>query len=89
MHAHCEEGLLEVDISGKQLILHRGSERQIFYQLAHSGKHTENEMSHFLDCVENGEVPLTRGTSARHSLHAIWRLYEAEENAAWADLYDI
>lgn len=89
VHAHCDEGLLEADISGKQLILHRGSERHILYQLAHSSKHTENEMSHFLDCVEKGEVPLTSGPSALRSLRAIWRLYEAEENSAWADLCDI
>ena len=89
LHAHCNEGLLEADISGKQLILHRGSERQILYQLTQSGKHTENEMSHFLDCVERGEEPLTSGQSAIHSLRAIWRLYDAEENAAWADLSDI
>ena len=88
-HAHCDEGMLEADISGKQLVLHRGSERKILYQLSNTGKHTENEMGHFLDCIERDETPITNGPAALKSLRTIWRLYQAEEKAAWADLSDL
>ena len=88
-HAHCDEGMLEADITGKQLVLHRGSERQVLYQLSNTGKHTENEMGHFLDCIERDETPITNGPDALKSLRIIWRLYQAEEKAAWADLSDL
>jgi len=88
-HAHCDEGMLEADITGKQLVLHRGSERQVLYQLSNTGKHTENEMGHFLDCIERDETPITNGPDALKSLRTIWRLYQAEEKAAWADLSDL
>ncbi len=86
MHAHCDEGMLEADITGKQLLLHKGSESQVLLQLADSGKHTENEMSHFLDCIETGATPLTDGCTAVRSLRTIWRLYAAEAQREWADL---
>jgi len=88
-HAHCDEGMLEADITGKQLVLHRGSERQVLYQLSNTGKHTENEMGHFLDCIERDETPITNGPAALKSLRTFWRLYQAEEKAAWADLSDL
>lgn len=88
-HAHCDDGLLEADITGKQLLLHRGSETSVLLQLADSGKHTENEMAHFLDCIETGQAPLTDGPSALRSLRAIWLLYAAEDGSQWADLRDV
>jgi predicted dehydrogenase len=50
------------------------------------GKHTENEMAHFLDCVETGARPLTDGPGSLQGLRVIWRLYEAEGRHAVADL---
>lgn len=88
-HAHCDEGMLEADITGKQLLLYRGKEKHVLHQLSDSGKHTENEMGHFLDCIEKGATPLTNGRSALQSLRTIWQLYKAEENMAWADLSGI
>ncbi len=85
-HAHCDEGLLEADITGKQLLLHQGDQTSVLLELADSGKHTESEMAHFLDCIENGHPPLTDGSSALRSLRAIWHLYAAENGSQWADL---
>ena len=84
-HAHCTEGMLEADISGGRLIAHRGGEEKLLLE-AESGKHTENEMVHFLDCIETGEQPLTDGAGSLQGLRVIWRLYEAEERGLFADL---
>ncbi|MGA1197798.1 MAG: hypothetical protein ACO36I_15010, partial [Candidatus Latescibacterota bacterium] len=51
-----------------------------------SGKHTENEMAHFLDCIETGQQPLTDGQGSLQGLRVIWRLYEAEQEGRMADL---
>ena len=40
----------------------RGQEDVLFE--AEPGKHTENEMAHFLDCIETGQTPLTDGRSS-------------------------
>ncbi|MDE2800756.1 MAG: hypothetical protein OXI94_18980, partial [Gemmatimonadota bacterium] len=53
---------------------------------AEPGKHTENEMAHFLDCIETGQTPLTDGKSSLQGLRVIWRLYEAEQAGHIADL---
>jgi predicted dehydrogenase len=84
IQAHCDEGMLEADITGKQLALYRGDQRQTLQQLADSGKHTENEMAHFLDCVETGNLPQTHARDALQSLRVIWRLYAAEERGELA-----
>ena len=51
-----------------------------------AGKHTENEMAHFLDCIERGQTPQTDGEAGLQSLRVIWRLYEAEQRGVVADL---
>jgi predicted dehydrogenase len=53
---------------------------------ADTGKHTENEMAHFLDCIESGRQPLTDGPGSLQGLRLIWRLYEAEQLGVMADL---
>ncbi len=85
-HAHCTEGMIEVAFGDKKLIAHTEAGEEVLLELAVSGKHTENEMSHFLDCIETGNTPLTNGRDSLASLRVIWRLYEAEEKGGIADL---
>ena len=85
IHAHCTEGLIEADITGGKLNhIFRGEETELL--TSESGKHTENEMAHFLDCIETGQEPLTNGPDSLQGLRVIWRLYEAEAEGRMADL---
>ncbi|MFT5366890.1 MAG: putative dehydrogenase [Candidatus Latescibacterota bacterium] len=85
IHAHCTEGMIEADITGSKLVhIHRGEETLLLE--SESGKHTENEMAHFLDCIETGQQPLTDGHGSLQGLRVIWRLYEAEQEGRIADL---
>jgi predicted dehydrogenase len=90
-HAHCTDGMLEAQISQGRLILHRDAaedavgREQVLFE-AEPGKHVENELLHFVECVETGRRPLTDGPSSLRSLQVIWRLYEAEERSVVADL---
>ena len=90
-HAHCTGGMLEGQISTGRLILHRdaeeeatGRERLLFE--AEPGKHVQHELSHFVDCIESGQRPVTDGARSLQSLRVIWRLYEAEQRGTVADL---
>lgn len=98
-HAHCTEGMLEADITGGRLFLHTGKTRETageglrgrpgegeLLMEAERGKHTENEMAHFLDCIESARQPLTDGPGSLQGLRVIWRLYEAEDQGRVADL---
>jgi len=85
IHAHCTEGMVEADISGSKLVYHHRGEEEVL-MTSESGKHTENEMAHFLDCIEKGQQPLTDGTGSLQGLRVIWRLYEAEQENRIADL---
>ncbi len=96
-HAHCEHGMLEIDLRAGQLIAHtRAAEHvsgqaanqqqeEILLQAEHA-KPTEEEMVHFLDCIETGAKPLTDPVGSLEGLQIIWKLYEAEENNQIADL---
>jgi predicted dehydrogenase len=85
IHAHCTEGMIEADVTGNKLVhIHRGQETLLLE--TESGKHTENEMAHFLDCIETGQKPLTDGHGSLQGLRVIWRLYEAEQEGRVADL---
>ena len=86
IHAHCSEGMIEADITGHRLLVHAGGERKLLMEGAAGGKHTENEMAHFLDCIERRHTPLTDGAAGLQSLRVIWRLYEAERRGVVADL---
>jgi len=98
-HAHCTEGMLEADITGGRLLAHTGRTRETageslrgrggdgeLLMEAEAGKHTENEMAHFLDCIDSGRTPLTDGPGSLQGLRVIWRLYEAEQKREVADL---
>ena len=98
-HAHCTGGMLEADIANGKLFLHSGKTRETAGESldgrtgdgellieSDSSKHTENEMVHFLDCIETGRHPLTDGQGSLQGLRVIWRLYEAEKEGKVADL---
>ena len=96
-HAHCEEGMIELALKPGQLIAHtRGEEHQAGKAVARqqeevlmeapNAKHTELEMAHFIDCIETGAKPLSDPVGSLEGLQVIWKLYEAEEHNAMADL---
>ncbi|HVF11358.1 MAG TPA: Gfo/Idh/MocA family oxidoreductase [Abditibacteriaceae bacterium] len=85
-HAHGTEGLLEADFRRGQLFGIRGDKETVLLQTDGDDKNLENEMAHFLDCIEKNRKPLTDGPSSLQGLRVIWRLYEAEEKRAVADL---
>ena len=95
-HAHCEEGMLELDFYAGKLYLHSemskhipGSEditNSVVLMEAPGVKHTANELAHFFDCLETGAQPLTDPVSSLEGLEVIWRLYDAEEKRQLADL---
>lgn len=92
-HAHCTEGMLEFrqhsdEFDGEQIIFHKGGRQEVLLS-AESAKPTRNEMIHFLDCVESGREPITNARDSLEGLRVIWRLYEAEEEGAMADLRGI
>ena len=90
-HAHCEQAMLEAQVTQGRLILHRGAaedvagREQLLLETG-PGKHVERELAHFIECVETGARPLTDGLSSLQSLRVIWRLYEAEKKGIVADL---
>ena len=86
IHAHCSEGMIEADITRHRLLAHVGGERKLLMESQVGGKHTENEMAHFIDCIDRRQTPLTDGTASLQSLRVIWRLYEAEQRGVVADL---
>jgi len=96
-HAHCEKGMLEIDLAGGKLIAHKEmkehvpgetDEREKTETLLHApfAKPTEVEMAHFADCIESGRKPLTDAVGSLEGLKVIWSLYEAEEQNKLADL---
>ncbi|MDE0070639.1 MAG: Gfo/Idh/MocA family oxidoreductase [Caldilineaceae bacterium] len=93
-HAHCTEGMLEGQISRGRLLLHQGAlekeqgGEKLLLEAA-VGKHVENELLHFVDCLERGRRPLTDGRRSLRSLRVIWKLYEAEARGVVADLRSI
>ncbi|MBN1401878.1 MAG: Gfo/Idh/MocA family oxidoreductase [Anaerolineae bacterium] len=90
-HAHCEEAMLEAQVTQGRLILRRGASedgpaREEVLLEAEQGKQTERELAHFVTCVESGARPLTDARRSLQSLRVIWRLYEAERLGVVADL---
>jgi predicted dehydrogenase len=89
-HAHCTEGMIEADFAqGKLFTIVGGKIEEVPLEtggLPPGSKPTDNEMMHFLDCVETGVPPLTDGPSSLQGLRVIWRLYEAEGAGRFADL---
>ncbi|MBP1993327.1 Gfo/Idh/MocA family protein [Paenibacillus eucommiae] len=97
-HAHCEQGMLEVNYTDNKLYFHQGMkeeragihlsspETEVLMELEQSEKITHYEISHFAECVLEGKKPLTDGPESLQGLRVIWRLYEAEEKEVVADL---
>ena len=84
-HAHCTGGMLEAAFRPGKLIAHVGQEEEVLVESPMT-KPTEEELRHFLDCIDTGQKPLTDGPSSLQGLRVIWRLYEAEEKGIIADL---
>jgi predicted dehydrogenase len=84
-HAHGTEGFLEADFRHGRLVEIHGTDERILLQ-ADGDKHLENEMTHFIECIEQNKQPLTDGPSSLQGLRVIWRMYEAEEQRRIADL---
>ncbi|MBV7332144.1 Gfo/Idh/MocA family oxidoreductase [Chloroflexi bacterium TSY] len=90
-HAHCTGGMLEGQISQGRLLFHRGAQeaetgREELLFETEPGKHVQNELMHFVECLESGRRPLTDGVRSLQSLRVIWKLYEAEKRGVMADL---
>lgn len=93
-HAHCRDGMLEVNIGAGTLTLITGYkegkyEEKVLMSGENLGKYLATETLHFLDCIQTGKKPATDGRSSLESLRVIWRLYEAEEAGRIADLRGI
>lgn len=96
-HAHCTGGMLEIDFTKGQLILHSNlaahvpdlkgdaQKEQVLLDIPHA-KPTDLEMAHFIECIRTGSKPLTDPISSLEGLEVIWKLYEAEKNNTLADL---
>ena len=95
-HAHCTQGMLEVDIRRGKLMLHAGSDihepgqhagqKTTVLMNAPCAKPTDEEMIHFLECIRTNQKPITDGVSSLEGLRVIWELYRAEEHHQLADL---
>lgn len=84
-HAHCTEGMLEAYFPEGRLVSIVKDKEEVLLQ-CESGKHTQNEMAHFIDCIQTGQRPLTDGAGSLQGLRVIWKLYEAEQQRIVADL---
>ena len=95
--AHCEKGLIDFKLQENKLLL-RGNisehipgtpedckEYVLLDMGVRTGKHTVEEMRHFLDCVESGKTPETSPEESLAGLEIIWELYKAEEEHRLAD----
>lgn len=94
-HAHCTEGMLEINIREGKLYLHHRTDDHVPGQAAGQktdvlmeapqAKATEEEMFHFLECIRTGRKPVTDPVSSLEGLRVIWELYRAEEEHRLAD----
>ena len=94
-----EKGMLEYDGRAKQIKFYNGEKDHIpgqdttiitqDYEVIEDyegGKMTQNEILHFIDCVETGKRPLTDGYATLQGLRVIWKTYEAEKSGQFADI---
>ncbi|MBO5924299.1 MAG: Gfo/Idh/MocA family oxidoreductase [Lentisphaeria bacterium] len=99
--AHCEKGLIDFKLQENKLLL-RGNisehvpgtpedckEYVLLDMGPRTGKHTVEEMRHFLDCVETGKTPETSPEESIAGLEVIWELYQAEDEHRLADFTKI
>ena len=95
--AHCEKGLLDFKHSENCLYL-RGKIAEHVpgvpedckeFKLLDLGKEfakpTKEELTHFLDCVDNNTCPETTPEESLAGLDVIWELYNAEDEGRLAD----
>jgi len=108
VHAHCTQGMLELNHAAGVITLHRdksggdlpaleavaapgespqsSKEVVVFRRPGQAGKPVVAQMDAFLKCIEQKRAPEISASASRRSLEVIWRLYEAEESGAVADL---
>ncbi|MDF2719975.1 MAG: putative dehydrogenase [Paenibacillus sp.] len=97
LHIHCTHGMIEYKRSEGKVYLHHSIKEEksnldtdskitVLYEDSGSGKLTQHETRHFLECIANNKRPMTDGPSSLQGLRVIWRLYEAEKNHMEADL---
>lgn len=85
-HLHCRDAMIEADISNGKLYVHKGRrDCELLMENPHV-KPMEQEMAHFLDCIETGQTPITNAAESLKGLDVIWRLYDAERKGVIADL---
>ncbi len=99
MQALTDKGMLELTRKdGKNTIKFYSGEKihvpdtaetrsfKIIKQVENTGKETQYEINHFIDCVRTGNRPMTDGYSCLQSLRIIWRMYDSENHGTVADL---
>ena len=59
---------------------------EIILQADRESKHLEEELKHFIDCIDQSLEPLTSGPESLQGLRVIWKLQEAEALGKFADL---
>jgi len=87
---HCTDGMLELSRKDGRIYLYQtalGEQNpKVLYEYDPTGKKTQLELVHFIDCIVNRKTPLTDGRTALQGLRCIWRMYEAESKGLIADL---
>ena len=61
----------------------------VYRRPGEGGKAVVQQMSAFLDCIEQERKPEISAAASLRSLQVIWKLYEAEEQMRVADLRGI
>ena len=86
IHVHGTEGMIDTRLHEGKVYINKFSDGEKLVFEADSSKHTQGEMTHFLDCIRTGKEPLTDGPGSLQTLRVIWRMYEAEAKNVCADL---
>lgn len=86
-HAHCTEGMLELDLRAGELRLLQGNDVKVLDRCPDDElKPMMAQMRHFLDCIRTGEKPMTDPVGSLEGLRIIWALYRSETSGVMADL---
>ena len=64
----------------------RFGKETVLYEFNEQGKRADQEVLHFIDCIERQQRPETDGPRSLQSLRVIWKMYEAEQRGVVADL---
>ncbi|WP_127587683.1 Gfo/Idh/MocA family protein [Paenibacillus koleovorans] len=86
MQIHTTEGLILIEGNMNKIdVLNADGRNTVFGPIPaltkEEGTNAFYECEHFLESIQNGTVPETDAIEAMKSLHAIWGMYEAAENA--------